>query len=127
MTEDVSRAVRALTGKRGVDVVVDSVGEKTWMTSLRSAANGARIVTCGATTGPNPKEEIRLVFWKQLSILGSTMANDREFRLLLSTVASGALRPVIDRVFPLSRAVEAYERMEKGEQFGKIVLVPENS
>jgi NADPH:quinone reductase-like Zn-dependent oxidoreductase len=124
--EDPARAVRAWTGKRGVDVVVDSVGDKTWMASLRSAANGGRIVTCGATTGPNPKEEIRLIFWKQLSILGSTMANDREFRLLLSTVASGILKPVIDRVFPLSRAVEAYERMEKGEQFGKIVLVPEN-
>ena len=124
--EDPGKAVRALTRKRGVDVVVDSVGEKTWMTSLRAAANGGRIVTCGATTGPNPKEEIRLIFWKQLSILGSTMANDREFRLLLATVASGALDPVIDEVFPLSRAAEAYERMEKGEMFGKIILVPDS-
>jgi NADPH:quinone reductase-like Zn-dependent oxidoreductase len=123
--EDPSKAVRALTGKRGVDVVVDSVGEKTWMTSLRAAANGGRIVTCGATTGPNPKEEIRLIFWKQLSILGSTMANDREFRLLLATVGAGALDPVIDQVFPLSRAVEAYERMETGEMLGKILLVPD--
>ena len=122
--EDPSKAVRSLTGKRGVDVVVDCVGEKTWMASLRAAANGGRIVTCGATTGPNPKEEIRLIFWKQLSILGSTMANDREFRLLLSTVAAGRLEPVVDEVFPLSRGVEAYERMEKGEMFGKIVLVP---
>jgi NADPH2:quinone reductase len=125
--EDVSRTVRSLTGKRGVDVIVDSVGEKSWMVSLRSAANGGRIVTCGATTGPNPKEEIRLIFWKQLSILGSTMANDSEFRGMLSAVGAGLLKPVIDRVFPLSRAVEAYERMEKGEQFGKIVLIPEKN
>ena len=82
-TEDVGQAVRRHTAKRGVDVVVDLVGEKTWMTSLRAAAKGGRIVTCGATSGPSPKEDIRLIFWRQLSILGSTMANDREFRTLL--------------------------------------------
>ena len=126
-SEDVAKAVRALTETRGVDVIVDSVGEKTWMTSLRSIVKGGRIVTCGATTGPNPKEEIRLIFWKGISILGSTMANDQEFRRLLSTVAGGRLSPVIDRVFPMSRAVEAYERMEAGRQFGKIVLVPDSA
>ena len=124
-TGDVGRAVRAQTQKRGVDVVIDSVGEKTWMSSLQAVCKGGRIVTPGATTGPNPKEEIRLIFWKQISILGSTMANDREFRALLSTVAAGKLRPRIDRVFPLSQAAEAYRRLEKGEQFGKIVLVPD--
>jgi NADPH:quinone reductase-like Zn-dependent oxidoreductase len=123
--EDVAAVVRARTAKRGVDVVVDSVGEKTWMTSLRSAAKGGRIVTCGATTGPNPKEEIRLIFWKQISILGSTMANDREFRAMLSAVGAGRLRPRIDRVFPLSGFREAYARMESGEHNGKIVLVPD--
>jgi NADPH:quinone reductase-like Zn-dependent oxidoreductase len=123
-TEDVGRAVRDWTAKRGVDVVVDSVGEKTWMTSLKSVRKGGRIVTCGGTTGPNPKEEIRLVFWKQISILGSTMASDREFRALLSAVESGVLRPRVDSVFPFSRAREAYDRMERGEQFGKIVLTP---
>ena len=76
-----------------MDVVVDTVGEATWMTSLKAAAKGGRIVTCGATSGPNPKEEIRLIFWKQLSILGSTMANDREFRALYAAVAAGKLRP----------------------------------
>jgi NADPH:quinone reductase-like Zn-dependent oxidoreductase len=120
--EDVAKVVRAATEKRGVDVVVDSVGEKTWMSSLQSVARGGRIVTCGATSGPNPKEEIRLVFWKQISILGSTMANDREFRALLSTVAAGRLTPRIDRVFPMARAREAYQRMEEGRQHGKIVL-----
>jgi len=124
-SEDVAAAVRKHTGKRGVDVVVDVVGEATWMTSLKSAAKGGRIVTCGATSGPNPKEEIRLIFWKQLSILGSTMANDHEFRALLSAVGAGRLRPRIDRVFPLPQAADAYRRMEAGEQHGKIILVPE--
>lgn len=123
--KDVAKEIRALTAKRGVDVVVDCVGEKTWMTSLKCAANGGRIVTCGATTGPNPKEEIRLIFWKQLSILGSTMANDREFRDMLSAVSAGRLTPRIDRVFPFSRAREAYERKESGDHHGKIVLVPD--
>jgi len=123
--EDVGAVVRRHTAKRGVDVVLDTVGEATWMTSLRAAARGGRIVTCGATSGPNPKEEIRLIFWKHLSILGSTMANDREFRELYAAVAAGRLRPRIDSVHPLSRAGEAYARMESGKQHGKIVLVPD--
>ena len=122
--EDVGQTVRAHTGKRGADVIVDTVGESTWMTSLKSAARGGRIVTCGATSGPNPKEEIRLIFWKQLSILGSTMANDHEFRALYAAVASGRIRPRVDRVFPLSDAAAAYRYMEEGAQHGKIVLVP---
>ncbi len=123
--EDVGSAIRRHTGKRGVDVVVDTVGEATWMSSLKAVARGGRIVTCGATTGPNPKEEIRLIFWKQISILGSTMANDREFRALLAAVAARKLRPRIDRVFSLPEASAAYALMESGKQHGKIVLVPE--
>jgi len=123
--QDVGQEVRRHTAKRGVDVVVDTVGEATWMTSLRSVAKGGRIVTCGATSGPNPKEEIRLLFWKQFSILGSTMSNDREFRALYAAVAAGRLRPRVDRVFPLSQAAAAYARMEEGAQHGKIVLVPD--
>ncbi len=125
--EDVLQAVRSHTGKRGVDVVVDTVGEATWMTSLKAAAKGGRIVTCGATSGPNPREEIRLIFWKQLSILGSTMANDHEFRALYAAVAAGRIRPRIDRVFPLSQAVAAYRRMEEGDAHGKVVLVPDGA
>ena len=125
--EDVGQAVRAHTGKRGADVVVDTVGEATWMTSLKSAARGGRIVTCGATSGPNPKEEIRLIFWKQLSILGSTMASDREFRALYAAVASGRIRPRVDRVFPFSEAAAAYGAMEEGARHGKIVLVPDGA
>jgi NADPH2:quinone reductase len=121
--EDVAKSVRAETGKRGVDVVIDCVGEQTWASSLQAVAKGGRIVTCGATTGPNPKEEIRLIFWKQISILGTTMANDREFRELLSAVAAGRLTPRIDRVFPIERVREAYARLEEGRQHGKIVLV----
>jgi NADPH:quinone reductase-like Zn-dependent oxidoreductase len=123
-SEDVARRVSEVTNRRGCDVVIDSVGEATWMISLRSAARGGRIVTCGATSGPNPKEEIRLIFWKQLSILGSTMANQREFRALLGAVFSGRLRPRIDSVWPRSQAAEAFARMESGRQHGKIVLVP---
>ena len=125
--EDVGQAVRRHTGKRGVDVVVDTVGEKTWMTSLKAVARGGRIVTCGATSGPNPKEEIRLIFWKGISILGSTMANDHEFRTMLQAVASGRLKPRVDRVFPLSKAAEAYALLEAGRQHGKLVLVPDGS
>lgn len=125
--EDVLAAVRAHTAKRGVDVIVDTVGEATWMTSLKAAARGGRIVTCGATSGPNPKEEIRQIFWKHLSILGSTMANDREFRALYSAVASGHLKPRVDRVFPLSQARDAFAYMEEGRQNGKIILVPDGA
>jgi len=123
-TEDVARRVAEATGKRGCDLVVDCVGEATWMISLRSAARGGRIVTCGATSGPNPKEEIRLIFWKQLSILGSTMANDREFRALLRAVVSRRLKPKIDSVFRFDDAGAAFARMESGGQHGKIVLTP---
>lgn len=119
---DVGRAVREITRKRGVDVVVDSVGAATWRHSLTAAAKRGRIVTCGATTGPNPEEEIRVIFWKQLDILGSTMGNDAEFGALLSAVSAGRVRPVVDEVFPLAEAVPAYERLEGGRGFGKVVL-----
>ena len=120
--DQVARAVRSLTGKRGADVVVDSVGDATWMQSLKAAAKGGRIVTCGATSGPNPKEEIRLIFWNQLSILGSTMGSREDWRRLVATVTAHELRPVVDVVKPISEGREAYERLESAEQFGKIVL-----
>ncbi len=126
-SENVGEVVRRETAKRGVDVVIDSVGEKTWMTSLKAVRRGGRIVTCGATSGPNPAEEIRLVYWKQISILGSTMANDREFRALLAAVGAGRLKPRIDKVLPLSQAPAAYRLLEEGRQFGKVVLVPDGS
>ena len=120
--DQVARAVRGLTGKRGADVVVDSVGEATWMQSLKAAAKGGRIVTCGATSGPNPKEEIRLVFWNQLSIIGSTMGSREDWRRLMVAVTTHQLHPVVDRVLPLADGRSAYKRLEDAEQFGKIVL-----
>ena len=119
---DVGKEVRALTGKRGVDVVVETTGKDTWMTSLRCAAKGGRIVTCGATTGANPGEEIRLIFWNHLSILGSTMGSRGEWHAMLRAVEAGKMRPVVDSTFPLERGREGYERLAAGRQFGKIVL-----
>jgi len=121
-TPDLPKKVRDLTGKRGVDVVVDSVGAATWRQSLVSAAKGGRIVTCGATSGPSPEEDIRYIFWKELSILGSTMGNDAEMLALLGAIGTGRLKPVVDSVFPLERAAEAYARLESGDGFGKVVL-----
>jgi NADPH:quinone reductase-like Zn-dependent oxidoreductase len=120
--EDVARAVRALTGKRGVDLVVETAGNATWMSSLRSAAKGGRIVTCGATTGPSPAEEVRLVFWNQLSILGSTMGSRHDWDGMLRAGSGWQLRPVVDSVMPLERGREGYERLARGGQFGKVVL-----
>jgi NADPH:quinone reductase-like Zn-dependent oxidoreductase len=119
---DVGKVVREMTGKRGVDVVVDSVGASTWKHSLTAAAKKGRIVTCGATSGPNPPENINVIFWKQLSIFGSTMGTDAEFSAMLAAVEAGRLEPVVDTVFPLAEAGKAYERMASGESFGKIVI-----
>ncbi len=117
-----SKAVWELTGKRGVDVVVDHVGEATFKDSVRSLRKGGRLVVPGATTGPLPPLDLRYVFWRQLSILGSTMANRSEFEAVMKLVFMGRLRPVVDRVFPLKEAREAHAYLERGEQFGKVVL-----
>ena len=119
---DVVGEIRRLTGRRGVDVIVESVGQATWMASLRCAAKGGRIVTCGATSGPNPIEEVRLIFWNQLSILGSTMGSRRDWEAMMRAVCAGRLKPVLDEVLPLARGREGYERLAGGAKFGKIVL-----
>jgi NADPH:quinone reductase-like Zn-dependent oxidoreductase len=119
---DVVSQVLKETGKRGVDVVIDSVGAETWIQSLKAVRRGGRVVTCGATTGPNPTTEIRLIFWKQISILGSTMSNRNEYREVAQLLARRQLVPVIDRVFPLSRGREALEYLRDGRQFGKVVI-----
>jgi NADPH2:quinone reductase len=121
---DYHKEIWKLTGKRGVDVIVDSVGEVTWARSLRSLGKGGRLVTCGATSGPNAVTNVNLLFWKQLEILGSTMASRSELDAVLQLVWDGRLKPVVDRVLPLSSAKEAHEILERGEQFGKIVLTP---
>jgi len=104
--------------------VVDSVGAATWEKSLRSLRKGGRLVTCGATSGPNAMTNVNLVFWNQLEILGSTMASRAELDGVLELVWNGKLAPVVDRTLPLSNAKEAHELLEAGAQFGKLVLIP---
>ena len=123
-TPDFHKEVFSITNRRGVDIVVDSVGEATWEKSLRSLTKGGRLVTCGATTGPNVSTNVNLVFWKQLEILGSTMGSRSELRDVMKLVWDGQLKPIVDRVLPLSKAQKAHELLEKGEQFGKLVLNP---
>ncbi|MEJ2311044.1 MAG: zinc-binding dehydrogenase [Gemmatimonadales bacterium] len=123
-TEDLSTAVRRLTERRGVDVALDSVGEKTWKKTVGSLARNGRLVTYGATTGAEGCQDVRLVFWKQLQIIGSTMASHSEFVEVMGLVFDGSLEPVVDVVWPLERIGEAHERLEAGEAFGKIVLTP---
>jgi NADPH:quinone reductase-like Zn-dependent oxidoreductase len=121
-TGDVVKVVKEATGGPGVDVVVEHVGEATWHHSLQSVRAHGRIAVCGATSGPNPKAALHRVWWKQLTILGSTMGTNADFEGVFELVKSGRARPVVDSVFPLAEARAAHERMESGEQFGKIVL-----
>ena len=119
---DVAAAVKQATGGVGADVVVEHVGEATWKTSLAVVRAGGRVVVCGATSGPNPPAQLHRVWWKQLTIYGSTMGTREDFAGAFELVKSGRARPVIDQVFALEEARAAHERMERGEQFGKIVL-----
>ncbi len=112
------------TKKRGVDVVLDHVGPATWPQSLRSLAKGGKIVVCGATSGPKAEIDIRSLYWRQFSIIGSTMSSQKEFEAMMGLVVQGKLKPVIDRVMPMSETRKAHEILEKGEQFGKLVLTP---
>lgn len=117
-----SKAVWELTGKRGVDVVLDHVGAATFKDSIRSLRRGGRLLTPGATSGGVFEIDVRYVFMRQISIFGSTMASQREFEEVIKLIFMGRLAPVVDRVFPLAEAPKAHEYLEKGEQFGKVVL-----
>jgi zinc-binding alcohol dehydrogenase/oxidoreductase len=119
---DVAAAVREATDGHGADVVVEHVGEATWKTSLQVAASGGRVVVCGATSGPNPPANLHRIWWKQLTVLGSTMGTQADFRAVYDLVASGRAKPVVDRVFPLEEAAAAHEHLEAGRQLGKVVL-----
>ena len=119
---DVVAAIADLTDGDGADVVIDSVGAATWKSSLECLGKAGRLVTCGATAGPLAEMDLRILWRKQISLHGSTMANDREFRAVMGVLAAGKLRPVIDRVFPLSEARAAETYLESASQFGKIVL-----
>ena len=117
-----SKAVWELTGKRGVDVVLDHVGTATFKDSLRSLRKGGRLVTPGATSGPMTELDIRYLFWRQLTVMGSTMSTQKEFEDVMKLIFMGRLKPVVDKVYPLQDARKAHEHLEKGEQFGKVVL-----
>jgi zinc-binding alcohol dehydrogenase/oxidoreductase len=118
---DVVAHVKDVTGG-GAHVVVDDVGEATWKRTLDAARADGRVVVCGATTGPNPPAALHRVWWKQLSILGSTMGTPEDFQGAYDLIAAGKARPVVDAVFPLAEARAAHERLEAAEQLGKIVL-----
>lgn len=123
-TADFLEEIRRLTGKRGVDVVVETIGQDTWERSLRALARGGRLVTCGATSGYQAATDLRFVFSKGLSILGSTMGSRAELLRVARLVGERRLRPVIDRVLPLDRVAEAHRAMAERSLFGKILLTP---
>jgi NADPH:quinone reductase-like Zn-dependent oxidoreductase len=121
-TQKIRDEVRRITGKRGVDVVFEHVGAATWDDSVASLAPSGRLVTCGATTGYDAKIDLRFLFTRQLSLLGSYMGAKSELQTVMKLVAAGRLRPVVDRVFPLSEIVAAHAYLESGQQFGKVVI-----
>ncbi len=120
--EDVASRIRELTDKRGVDLVIDNVGQATWRTSIECARRGGRIATCGATTGNDAVTPINRVYWKQISIHGSTMANRRQFDTVRRLVVGGRIEPFVDAVFDLEDAPAALARLDTADQFGKIVI-----
>jgi NADPH:quinone reductase-like Zn-dependent oxidoreductase len=122
--EDVVAAVRKLTANRGVDIVVEHVGMATWEKSVRCLARGGRVVTCGATTGFQASLDLRHLFARQLSLLGSYMGAKAELLHAADFFFKGVVRPAVDRTFPLAEAAQAHARLESSEQFGKIVLLP---
>ena len=121
-TQKIRDEVRRITAKRGVDVVFEHVGTATWDDSIASLAPSGRLVTCGATTGYDAKIDLRFLFVRQLSLLGSYMGTKSELLTVMKLVASGHLKPIVDRVFPLAEAAAAHTYLESGHQFGKVVL-----
>jgi len=120
--QKISQEVRSITNKEGVDIVVEHVGAATWEESMKSLKPAGTIVTCGATTGSNAAFDLRFVFSRQLSFLGSYMGTMGELHEVLSHVFAGRIKPVVDRTFPLKEARAAHEYMERSQMFGKIVL-----
>jgi NADPH:quinone reductase-like Zn-dependent oxidoreductase len=120
--DDWAKKVHEITNRRGVDLVVENVGAATWKQSLRAVRNGGRVVTCGATSGPIGETDIRVVFWKQLHIIGSTMASSREFHDVMRLFFAGTLRPIVDEVVDLADGAAAQRKLAEGKQFGKIVV-----
>ncbi len=121
-TENLLERVRQETGKRGVDVCVDYIGKDTWIQSLQCTAKGGRLVTCGATTGFDPKTDIRHIFFRQLEIIGSTMGSKNDLIAPLRLILEGKMRPVVAKVFPLEETPDAHRLMESRTLKGKIVI-----
>jgi NADPH:quinone reductase-like Zn-dependent oxidoreductase len=119
---EVGKEIRDRTRKRGVDVVIDDVGEATWQQSFIALGKRGRFVTCGATTGPNVQSDVRRLFWNQWDILGSTMGNNAEFAAIAKELSAGRLLPPVDSVYPLEQGREAFARLEAPGRFGKIVV-----
>jgi NADPH:quinone reductase-like Zn-dependent oxidoreductase len=125
-TTDVGKEIRERTGKRGVDVVFDTVGEATWTQSLGALGKRGRLVTCGATSGPIVQTDLRRLFWNQWDIMGSTMGNETEFDAIAKEYREGRLTPLVDSVFDIAQGRKAFERLQSGQQFGKVVVrIPE--
>jgi NADPH2:quinone reductase len=120
--EETRERVRSWTQKKGVDVVIDHVGVSTWETSVRALTRGGTLVTCGATTGHEACIDLRVLFFKQLNLLGSTMGSMNEMRDAWDAVMGGAIRPVVDRVLPMTRLAEAHALLESRAVKGKIVV-----
>jgi len=120
--QDVAICVKELTSGRGVDVVVDTVGMATWPIDFACVRRGGKIVICGVTSGPKAETNLQALYWNQLTVYGSTMGSDDDFRAMVAAVSSAKLKPVIDSVFPLAEVDKAMSKMEAGTQFGKIVL-----
>jgi len=121
-SEDFVSRVRAETGKRGVDVVIDYVGKETWVKSLRSLARGGRLLTCGATTGYDPQTDLRHIFYRQLQVIGSTMGSKNDLVAPLKLIQSGRMRPVVGAVYDLADTAAAHRAMEERRALGKIVI-----
>jgi len=121
-TTNVGKEIRSRTNKRGVSVVLDSVGQATWGPSLVALGRAGRLVTCGGTSGAIVETDVRRLFWNQWTIMGSTMGNNSEFAAVVREFNEGRLQPVIDSVFNLEDGRSAYERLASGDQFGKIVV-----
>jgi NADPH:quinone reductase-like Zn-dependent oxidoreductase len=124
--QDIAKEIKTLTAGRGVDIVVDHVGVATWTAATRSLAKGGRLVLCGSTTGPEVKIDLRFLFLRQQSILGSTMGTRGDMLRIMQycgpQAATGKLRGIVDRIFPFTDVGAAHQHLESGQHFGKVIL-----
>ena len=111
-----------ITDRRGVDVVIENVGKAVWPTAMKTLVRGGRLVACGATTGDDPSADLRRLFIRQLTVMGSTLGNRAEFRDVIAFIGEKGLKPHIDETFALTDVAAALDRLEEGKQFGKIGL-----